>query len=191
MDWAVNLWKEWIKHRQSTSSDVCPSLDIISNQELNWWLARFVVEVRTQKGKQYNGGSLYGFCAGIQCYIRGKRVENNGESVDIYKDPKFACFWCVFDSVLKELHQQGVGIVKNQAAVISDEIDSPPQLLDTLVYCFGLNLALCSGREHRSLKPSMFSFVQPHICSIENGAQKIMVVGWMTAKLSISQRNFL
>ena len=40
--------------------------------------------------------------------------------------------------------------------------DSPQQLLDTLVYCLGLNPALHSGREHRSLKPSMFSFVQLH-----------------------------
>ena len=48
-DWAVTLWKEWIRHRQSTSSDVCPSLDIISNEELNRWLARFAVEVHTQK----------------------------------------------------------------------------------------------------------------------------------------------
>ena len=161
-------------HRQSTSSEAPPSsLDVINNEELNRWLARFVVEVRTQKGEQYNGGSLYGLCAGIQRYIREKRVESNRESVDIYKDPKLAHFRCVFDSVLKELHQQGVGVVKKQAGVISDEIeerlweekflgdDSPQQLLDTLVYCLGLNLALRSGREHRSLKPDMFCFVQP------------------------------
>ena len=34
-----------------------------------------------------------------------------------------ANFQCALDSVLKELHQQGVGIVKKQAAVISDEIE--------------------------------------------------------------------
>ena len=36
--------------------------------------------------------------------IQGKRVENNGEPVDIYKDPKFAHFQCVLYSVLKDLH---------------------------------------------------------------------------------------
>lgn len=49
------------------------------------------------------------------------------ESVDIYKDPKIAHFQCALDSVLKELHQQGVGIVKKQAAVISDEIEEKLQ----------------------------------------------------------------
>ena len=80
--------------------------------------------------------------------------------VDIYKDPLFAYFRGVFDSVLKELHQQGIRIYKKQAEVISPEVeerlwnegvlgdDTPKKLLDTLAFCFGLNFALRSGQEH-------------------------------------------
>ena len=39
--------------------------------------------------------------------------------------------------------------------------DTPDKLLNTLVYSLGLNLALRSGREHRSLKPAMFRLVEP------------------------------
>ena len=37
---------------------------------------------------------------------------------------------------------------------------SPQQLLDTLLYCLGLNLALRSGKEHRDLRPDMFELIQ-------------------------------
>ena len=32
--------------------------------------------------------------------------------VDIYKDPCFSKIRCVFDSVLKDLHSKGIGVVK-------------------------------------------------------------------------------
>ena len=52
-------------------------------------------------------------CAGLQRYIREKRMKDNCKvPVDIYKIPLFAYFRGVFDSQLKELHQQGIRIYK-------------------------------------------------------------------------------
>ena len=77
-----------------------------------------------------------------------------------------------FDGVLKNLHRNGIGATKKQAEVISPEIegqlwaegclgdDDPQKLMNTMVFCLGLNLALCSGQEHRRLSPEMFTINQ-------------------------------
>ena len=40
--------------------------------------------------------------------------------------------------------------------------DTPKKLLDTLVFCFGLNFTLRSGQEHRNLRPDMLEIKEPH-----------------------------
>ena len=98
---------------------------------------------------------------------------NNIDVLDIYKCQEFAVFRGTFDSVLKDLHSSGVSISTKQAEVISTDLedrlwsegvlgsDTPQKLLDTLVFCFGLNYALHSGREHRDLRPDMLTYVEP------------------------------
>lgn len=89
-----------------------------------------------------------------------------------YKDPQLSIFRSVFDGVLKELHSQGISVVKKQAQVITEVLeewlwaegflgdDTPNKLLDTIVYLFGLHFALRSGREHRDLRRSMVQIVE-------------------------------
>ena len=52
-----------------------PALDRINNKELNYWMARFVVEARNKKGEVYEGGTctLYSLCCGIQRFIHTER----------------------------------------------------------------------------------------------------------------------
>ncbi len=79
--------------------------------------------------------------------------------MDIYKDPKLEYFRrAYFDGVLKNLHRSGIGANKKQAEVISIEIeerlweegclgdDDTKKLLNTMMFCLGLNLALRSGQ---------------------------------------------
>ena len=106
--------------------------------------------------------------------MREKRsISSSQDVIGIYKDPKFMYFRSVFNSVLKDLHQEGVGTSKKQASVISVELEeklwndgilgdgTPQTLLDTLVFCLGMNLALRSGKEHQSLRPNMFELFEP------------------------------
>ena len=89
----------------------------------------------------------------LQPYIREKRMKDNCKvPVDIFKDPLFAYFRGVFDSVLKESHPQGIGIYKKQVEVISPEVeehlwnegilddDTPKKFLDTLAFVLDLSI---------------------------------------------------
>ncbi|XP_011408935.1 PREDICTED: zinc finger MYM-type protein 2-like [Amphimedon queenslandica] len=170
-EWAVSVWRKWRdSKRLASDSEYPPELDFITNEEVNRWLARFVFEVRTLKGEEYSGESLYGLCSGIQRYIREKRSDRNDEPIDL------AHFRSSFNAVLKDLHSRRIGTVKKQASVITEDVenqlwlqnilgdDTPSKLLNTLVYCLGVNLALHSGREHCSLRPDtctcMFQLVE-------------------------------
>ncbi len=180
--WAANTWGEWAKSRKALNchgdeSEVPPRLSIIKNEELNFWLSRFVLEARNKKGEPYEGGTLYSLCAGLQRFIRGERrnLADRGQlcDIDIFKDAGFSYFRSVLDSVLKDLHKQGIGNTKKRAEVITEDIeekmwcenvlgdDTPAKLIDTLVFCFGLNFALRSGQEHRNLRPDMLQLKTP------------------------------
>ena len=184
--WTVKVWQDWTASRRSLQTEVPPQLDSITNEQLNYWLSQFIVEVKNKNGESYTGGTLYSLCSGVQRYIRGKRaVSSEGEALDIYKDPKFVYFRSVFDSVLKNLHKRGIGTSRKQAEVISYELeeslwskgvlgdDELQKLVDSF---FGLNLALRSGREHRNLRPDMLELKElchsnPYILYTECGSK--------------------
>ena len=53
-EWSVKTWREWAENQQSKCpTEVVPELEIITNEELNHWLSRFVIEVRNQQGNYY------------------------------------------------------------------------------------------------------------------------------------------
>ena len=61
------------------------------------------------------GGTLYAICAALQRSIREKRaILTEGDSLDIYKDPKLEFFRRTFDSVLKDLHRKGIGAPRSR-----------------------------------------------------------------------------
>ena len=46
------------------------------------------------------------------------------EPLDIYQDNNFVYFRNVLDSELKQLHQQGIGLTKKHADVISTDVEN-------------------------------------------------------------------
>ena len=131
-------------------------------EELNYWLAKFVVEVRKkgQKAEFYPPTTLYQICCGLLRFLR-----NNGlAALNIFDDPMFKHFQDTLDGEMKRLTSLGVGANIRQAQAFSEEqeelwwksnllgCDSPVTLLNTMIFLIGKNFSLWSGKEHHALK---------------------------------------
>ena len=128
-------------------------------------------------------------------------MRKNGKSVNFLEDEVFAKMRSVLDAKMKQLSRQGLGIEKNQADVITTEIEeilwskgilgcsNPRTLLNTMVYLIGLHFALRAGKEHRNLRfgeESQISLkqdpVDDAICSTLKTFRKQNRVGCSTEK---------
>lgn len=138
------------------------SLEEMSVDELDYFLARFVAEVRKVDGKEYPGKTIYEMLSSIQTYLRVE-CKRNVTLID-----KTSCVFRELNSalnfVLKERAGQGLGVEVAQANFISEEQENylwehgflgssgASLLRDTLVYVFGIQFALRAGQEHRNLR---------------------------------------
>ena len=66
------MFKDWRKHRNSLSGEEkCPD-DLLEKPVADYWLSRFVVEVRCSDGEPYPASMLYQLLAGLLRYARSK-----------------------------------------------------------------------------------------------------------------------
>lgn len=120
----------------------------LSEEELDFFLARFVAEVRKEDSSEYPGKTIYEMISSLQGYLRHccKR--------DLYLIDKKGCKFRSLNSSLnfnlKDRAGQGLGTVTKQAEIITpSKIDylwergflgssSPELLRDTLVFVLGI-----------------------------------------------------
>ena len=89
----------------------------ITASELQYWLTRFITEVRKKNGVEYPPNTLLHICTGIIRYLR-----NNGHpSMKIFKDEIFAEFRVTLDAEMKRLTAIGLGSKKRQAEPLSED----------------------------------------------------------------------
>ena len=137
------------------------SLDEMSDDELDFCLARFIAEVRTD-GAEYPGRTIYEMISSIQAYLHFK-CKHNVNLID--KTARvFRSLNSALNFVMKERAGQGIGVETAQAKFISEEQENylwehgflgsmnAELLRDTLVYLFDIQFASRAGQEHRNLR---------------------------------------
>ena len=86
--------KDWASNRQQNVE--IPPLAELDKQGLQYWLSRFLMEIRTKKGAKYAPNSLHHIVSGIMRHLR----QNCGRpDIDFFKDHEFAneatsICWC-------------------------------------------------------------------------------------------------
>ena len=111
---------------------------------MDFWLSRFVLDVRKANGDPYLPNSLYQLVCGLQHYL----YEHGRADIKLFENPSLHGFRSTLDGEMKRLNATGNYINKNQAQPITPEQEnrlwelgllgeySAQALLNTMVYQF-------------------------------------------------------
>ena len=203
-NWAARAWETWAAWRNkqpATARDYFGPIpldvkDCVTHEKLGYWLARFVLEVRKQDGKDYPFRSLYNLCAAIQRYLREKESMCDIHILD-QKNAHFRKFVGALDSKMMELARKGIGTETNSADPITKQDEeylwernvintNTAQGLSFGIYFYNSKLfGLRAMDEHVEMERSQFSIVRREdgvegvkfsgrICKNQRGGIKMM-----------------
>ena len=191
--WAMNCFQEWMyardKRLPAGEEQGCPK-DLLEHpdvEKLNYWLSRFVAEVRNKKGEPYPPRTIHQILAGLQRYMLDKNPNapkflNKGEAS--FRDIRGTC-----DTVYRDLRSKGIGAEVRHAATISPEeeeklwrssvlsIANPKALQRAVFFYIGKCFCIRGGQEQRCLGPSNFKLIadpdcDPHcVVYVEHGSK--------------------
>lgn len=124
--WVVNVWQKWVEFRKDTVETITGlyktirSLSECTTEELDFWLSRFIVEVRNESGDSYPASTLYSLACALNRHIKEElaRVDINIMSKN---DNRFANFRPALDSKMKEVTGEGTGTVQKRADPVTTE----------------------------------------------------------------------
>jgi hypothetical protein len=104
--WAFSVFETWRLERSRTGQ-LIPEFKMMTCEQMNFYLGRFIVEARRQDGAEYPPRSLYLIACGLLRYLRdGKVFDVNFLDT---RDHRFAEFRKILDSRMKDLLKRGVG----------------------------------------------------------------------------------
>ena len=183
-NWAFCMFQTWVEERNLATENDLQQVKISSclldmcNCDLVYAITQFIVEVCKKNGSEYPAETLYEFIVSLQLWLHMR-----GKCVKFLDDPDFAQIRNCLDNRMKELSRHGIVQLHNQADVITVEDETvtwaknilgssnPKQLVDTLLYLFGVHFALCAGVEHRAMHVGDNSQITLHN---ENGVKCLL-----------------
>lgn len=129
--WAYRVYQEWASSRNSSmhGSPRAPvDLATTNLAEIDFWLQRFVVEVRDKAGEPYRPATLYRLCCNFQRHLR----EVHGRwDVDLFrrKENTFAGFRQALDNEMKRLSEtpRWPSTVKSESSMLPPPTMAPMQ----------------------------------------------------------------
>jgi len=162
--WTLSLFEAWAKNRSVEETEQYQKVDKplheMDDDELNFWLSRFIREVRKQNGDPYNVWTLKSISKALQSNLILK-----GKNAKILTDVKYAVFKRSFDAEIKRLRDMtvwshGITAEEEEYLWVTEALGSqdPQTLLTTIVYLNGKHFGLTSGLECRALNPSNITF---------------------------------
>ena len=87
--WASNVWREWTRHRCQCCHpmDCPPHILLCTSAQLDYWLSKFILEVRRRDSQPYPPNSLYQLSCGLLRWIRETKP-----ALNLFSDAEFAGF---------------------------------------------------------------------------------------------------
>ena len=92
------LWIEWRANRETKTGEEIKNLTEMSNFELQYWLTKFILEIRKQDGSAFTPNSLHHIVAGVMRYLRW----NGKPDTDFFRNSDFSDFRASLDAEMKE-----------------------------------------------------------------------------------------
>ena len=86
------------------TEQVNEDITALDNNGIQYWMSRFILEVRKKDGSEYPPNTLHHICCGILHHLR----ESGRPDIDIFKDTLFADFRATLDSEMKWLQSLGI-----------------------------------------------------------------------------------
>ena len=209
--WAVNCYWAWARSHNR-------KIDVFKEQypfvpcelsktgpdEVNYWLARFILEIMKADGTPYPANSLYNISCGLLRHFREdlKRFDLN---ILAKCKPEFQSFRNALDSRMKEMTAKSIGVKTNSASPLSE--DDEKQLWDSGAVGFHTSKALSYGvffynckvfglrgmNEHVNLTVEQYEFgkdsLGEYLVFTSRMSKNLCKVGYSNAKLMLSQLN--
>ena len=116
--YCLRLWEYWAEHRCMMTGTSVPSFMQLDRQDLQYWITRFILEVRKKDGMEYPPNTLHHIVCGLMHHLR---QDCGKPDIDFFKDTAFADFRSSLDAEMKRLQAAGVGAVRKQAESLTIE----------------------------------------------------------------------